>query len=54
MPNSENQHLKIKESTKTTFLLPVIFCLLFFTSVTESEVEKVAKVLKNIIIGWNL
>jgi hypothetical protein len=37
MPNSENQHLKIKESTKTMFLFPV----------TESEVEKVAKGLKN-------
>jgi hypothetical protein len=37
MPNSENQHLKIKESTKTMFLFPV----------TESEVGKVAKGLKN-------
>jgi hypothetical protein len=37
MPNSENQHLKIQESTKTTFLLPV----------TESEVEKVEKGIKN-------
>ena len=37
MPNSENEHLKIKESTKATFLSPVI----------ESEVEKVAKGLKN-------
>jgi len=37
MPNSENQHLKIKEITKTMFLFPV----------TESEVEKVAKGLKN-------
>jgi hypothetical protein len=37
MPNSENQHLKIKESTKTMFLFPV----------TESEVQKVEKGLKN-------
>jgi hypothetical protein len=37
MPNFENQYLKIKESTKTMFLFPV----------TESEVEKVAKGLKN-------
>jgi hypothetical protein len=37
MPNSENQHLKIKESTKTMFLFPV----------RESEVEKVEKGLKN-------
>ena len=33
MPNSENQHLKIKESTKTMFLFLV----------TESKVEKVVK-----------
>jgi hypothetical protein len=37
MPNSKNYHLKIKESTKTVFFFPV----------TESEVEKVAKGLKN-------
>jgi hypothetical protein len=37
MPNSVNQHFKIKESTNTMFLFPV----------TESEVEKVAKGLKN-------
>jgi hypothetical protein len=37
MPNPVNQHFKIKESTKTTFLFPI----------TESEVEKVAKGLKN-------
>jgi hypothetical protein len=37
MPNPVNQHLKIKESTKTMFLFPV----------TESELEKVAKGLKN-------
>jgi len=37
MPNSENQHLKIKESTKTMLLFPV----------RESEVEKVAMGLKN-------
>jgi heterodisulfide reductase subunit B len=37
MPNSENQHLKIKESTKTMLLFPV----------RASEVEKVAKGLKN-------
>jgi hypothetical protein len=37
MQNSENQYLKIKESTETMFLFPV----------TESEVEKVAKGLKN-------
>jgi len=37
MPNSENQHLKIKESIKTMFLFPV----------TESEVEKVQKGLTN-------
>ena len=37
MPNPVNQHLKITESTKTTFLFPV----------TESEVEKVAEGLKN-------
>jgi hypothetical protein len=37
MPDSENQHLKIKESTETMFLFPV----------TESEVEKVAKGLRN-------
>jgi hypothetical protein len=40
-PNSENQHLKIKESTKTMFLFPV----------TESEVEKVAKGLKNKLLA---
>jgi len=33
MPNSENQHLKINESTKTMLLFPV----------RESEVEKLAK-----------
>ena len=33
MPNPENQHLKIKGSTKTMFLFPV----------TESEVEKLEK-----------
>jgi len=37
MPHSENQHLKIKESTKTMFLFPA----------TESEVEKVVKGLRN-------
>jgi hypothetical protein len=37
MPNPVNQHLKIKESTKTMFLLPV----------TESKVQKVAKGLQN-------
>ena len=37
MPNSENQHLRIKESTKTMFLFPV----------AESEVEKVVKGFKN-------
>jgi len=37
MPNYEKQYLKIKESTKTMFLIPV----------TENEVEKVAKGLKN-------
>jgi len=37
LPNSENEHLKTKESTKSMFLFPVI----------ESEVEKVLKVLKN-------
>jgi hypothetical protein len=37
MPNSENQHSKIKESTKTMFLFPV----------TGSEVEKLVKGLKN-------
>jgi hypothetical protein len=37
MPDSENQLLKIKESTKTMFLFPA----------TESEVEKVVKGLKN-------
>jgi len=37
MPNSERQYLKIKESTKTTFLI----------SNTENEVEKVAKGLKD-------
>jgi hypothetical protein len=37
MPNSVNQHLKIKESTNTMFLFPV----------TEKEAEKVAKGLKN-------
>jgi len=37
IPNSENQHLKIKESTKTMFLFPA----------KESEVEKVEKGLKN-------
>jgi hypothetical protein len=37
MPNSVNQHFKIKESTNTIFLFPV----------TESEVERVAKGLKN-------
>jgi hypothetical protein len=37
MPNSVNQHFKIKESTNNMFLFPV----------TESEVEKVTKDLKN-------
>jgi len=37
MPNSENQHLKIKESIKTMFSFPV----------TESEVKKVEKGLTN-------
>jgi len=37
MPNSENQHLKIKKSTKNMFLFPV----------TGSELEKVTKGLKN-------
>jgi len=37
MPNFEKQYLKIKESTETMFLIPV----------TENEVEKVAKGLKN-------
>jgi hypothetical protein len=37
MPKSGNQYLKIQESTKTMFLFPV----------TEREVEKVAKHLKN-------
>ena len=37
IPNSVNQHLKIKESTNTMFLFPV----------TENEVEKVAKGSKN-------
>jgi hypothetical protein len=37
MPNPMNQHLKIKESTKIMFLFPV----------TECEVEKLAKGLKN-------
>jgi hypothetical protein len=36
-----NQHLKIKESTKTRFLFPVI----------ESEVEKVANGLKNKLLA---
>jgi hypothetical protein len=39
MPNSENQHLKTRESSETMFVSPV----------TESEVERVAKVLKNIL-----
>ena len=38
MPNSERQYLKIKVSTKTMFLIPI----------TENEVEKVAKGLKDI------
>jgi hypothetical protein len=37
MPNSVNQHLKIKEGTDTMFLFPV----------KENKVEKVAKGLKN-------
>jgi hypothetical protein len=37
MPNFENRHLKVKDSTKIMFLFPL----------TESEVEKVAKGLKN-------
>jgi hypothetical protein len=37
MPNSVNQRLKIKDSINTVFLFPV----------TENEVEKVAKGLKN-------
>jgi len=37
MPNSERQYLKIKQNTETMFLLPI----------TENEVEKVAKVLKD-------
>jgi len=37
IPNFEKQYLKIKESTKTMFLIPV----------TENEVENVAKGLKN-------
>jgi hypothetical protein len=41
MPNPVNQHLKIKESTKTMFLFPV----------TESEVENVAKDLKNKLLA---
>jgi hypothetical protein len=39
MPNSVNQHLKIKETTNTMFLFLV----------TENKVEKVAKGLKNIL-----
>ena len=42
MPNSENQHLKIEESTKIMFSFPV----------TGSEVQKVAKGLKNkLLVG---
>jgi hypothetical protein len=37
MRNSEKEHLKIRESNKTMFLYPI----------RESEVEKVAKGLKN-------
>jgi len=37
MPNFKKHYLKIKESTKTMFLIPVM----------ENEVEKVAKGLKN-------
>jgi len=37
MPNSERQYLKVKENTKTIFLIPI----------TENEVEKVAKSLKD-------
>jgi hypothetical protein len=37
MPDSENLYLIIKKTTKTMFLFPV----------TESEVEKVTKGLKN-------
>jgi hypothetical protein len=37
MPGLENYHLKVKESAKIKFFFPV----------TESEVEKVAKGLKN-------
>jgi hypothetical protein len=43
MPNFANQHLKIRENNKTMFLLPV----------TESEVEKVAKGLKNKLSAGN-
>jgi len=41
MPNSENQHLRIKDSTNTMFLFPV----------TENEVEKVVKGLKNKLLA---
>jgi len=41
IPNSVNQHLKIKESTNTVFLFPV----------TENEVEKVVKGLKNKLLA---
>jgi len=37
LPNSENEHIKIKESTKTVFLF----------AVRENVVEKVEKGLKN-------
>ena len=41
IPNSVNQHLKIKESSDTMFLFPV----------TENEVEKVAKGVKNKLLA---
>jgi hypothetical protein len=41
MSNSENQHLRIKESTTTRFLFPV----------TENEVENVVKGLKNKLLA---
>jgi len=41
IPNSMNQHLKIKDSTNTMFLFPV----------TENEVEKVVKGLQNKLLA---